>query len=164
MITATVKEIKTELSARTQKNLVELCLALARFKKENKELITYLLYESENEAAYITGVQKEIDELFENINHQSFYLVKKSIRKILRLVKKYIRYSKQSDTEIALLMHFCRKMKVAVPDFQNSVALYKLYTRQLELLTNSVRSLHDDLQYDYTEPLKNLALKPPRKI
>ena len=53
MKTASVKELKSELEARTSKELIELCLSLSKFKKENKELLTYLLYESENEDAFI---------------------------------------------------------------------------------------------------------------
>jgi len=39
MKTATVHEIKQELVATKPGDLVELCLRLARFKKENKELL-----------------------------------------------------------------------------------------------------------------------------
>ena len=49
MKTATVTELKKELKTRSQSDLVELCLKLSKFKKENKELLTYLLYEADNE-------------------------------------------------------------------------------------------------------------------
>ena len=50
MKTATVREIKLELKDKSSDELVELCLMLSKFKKENKELLTYLLYEKHNEA------------------------------------------------------------------------------------------------------------------
>ena len=61
MKTATVTELKKELKTRSQADLVELCLKLSKFKKENKELLTYLLYEADNELQYIVNVKSEID-------------------------------------------------------------------------------------------------------
>ena len=59
MKAVTVKELKTELVDRSHSELMELCLRLSRFKKENKELLTYLLFESSNEAGYINSVKIE---------------------------------------------------------------------------------------------------------
>ena len=65
MKTATVKEIQAELEQLPQAGLVTLCLRLAKFKKENKELLTYLLFESFDEDAYLITVKNYIDEQFE---------------------------------------------------------------------------------------------------
>ena len=46
----TLKEIKQELNALSKEEVQELCLRLSRFKKENKELLAYLLFESKDEA------------------------------------------------------------------------------------------------------------------
>ena len=63
MKAATIHEIKQELSTVKPGELVELCLRLGKFKKENKELLTYLLFEAHDEQGYIQGVKKEMDEL-----------------------------------------------------------------------------------------------------
>ena len=97
MKTATVHELKQELKVRSQAELVELCLSLSKFKKENKELLTYLLYESIDEVAYIRGIKEELAEEFTQVNTKNFYYIKKTVRKILRLTKKYIRYSKKKE-------------------------------------------------------------------
>jgi len=156
MIIATVKEIKTELSSRSPKELVELCLSLAKFKKENKELLTYLLYEAANEDAFIAGVKKEIDELFTEVNGDSIYLAKKTIRKILRITKKYIRYSKKPETDVALRMHFCSRMWAMRSYILRSGAMEKLYQRELESIQKAIGTLHEDLQYDYEEAFQKL--------
>ncbi len=65
MKAATVQEIKQELQQLPQNKVTELCLRLARFKKENKELLTYLLFEADDTALYIKHVNEEVDELFE---------------------------------------------------------------------------------------------------
>ena len=61
MKAVTVKEISQELLNLSPKELRDLCLRLARFKKENKELLTYLLFESSDESSYVESVKKEID-------------------------------------------------------------------------------------------------------
>lgn len=157
MKAATVKELKTELTHQSQAELVELCLQLSKFKKENKELLTYLLYESENEEGYIESVKNEIDEQFELINISSYFYIKKSVRKILRMVKKYIRYSKQKETEVELLLHFCYVLKNMQPSMYKNVSLTNIFNRQILLIKKSIASLHEDLQYDYNLELEDLA-------
>ena len=87
MKAVTVKVLKTELNNRSQSELLEICLRLSKFKKENKELLTYLLFESSYEEGYIETVKLEIDEQFELINTNTYYFIKKSVRKILRIIK-----------------------------------------------------------------------------
>ena len=41
-----------------------------------------------------------MDELFEGINTDSYYYIRKSVRKILSQIKKFIRYSKKKETEV----------------------------------------------------------------
>jgi hypothetical protein len=62
MKAASINEIKQELQSLPPSRLNELCLRLARFKKDNKELLTYLLFEAADETAYIESVKKEIDQ------------------------------------------------------------------------------------------------------
>ncbi len=157
MKAATVKELKTELTHQSQAELVELCLQLSKFKKENKELLTYLLYEAENEEGYIESVINEIDEQFELINTSSYFYIKKSVRKILRMVKKYIRYSKQKETEVELLLHFCHVLKNMEPSMYKNVSLTNIFNRQILLIKKSIASLHEDLQYDYNLELEDLV-------
>ena len=68
MTAASVVQIKKELKHRDPEELLQLCLRLARFKKENKELLTYLLFESDSESGYIETVKAEIDAQFSTIN------------------------------------------------------------------------------------------------
>jgi len=149
MKAVTVKEIKTELSLRSHDEIMELCLRLSKFKKENKELLTYLLFESEHEDTFIASVKLEIDEQFELINTKTYYFIKKSVRKILRSVKKYIRYSKNTETEVTLLLYFCKKLNDFKPSIQKNTVLLNIYKRELENAKKKALLLHEDLQYDY---------------
>ena len=129
--------------------MLELCLRLSRFKKENKELLTYLLFESNDEYAYIESVKSDVDEQFEQINRTSAYFIKKSIRKILKNIRKHIRYSQKKETEVELLIYFCSKLNQFKPSIHKITALKNLYDNQLTSIRNKILSLHEDLQYDY---------------
>ena len=156
MKAVTVKELRQELDNLTPKELRDLCLRLARFKKENKELLSYLLFESSSELSYVESVKKELDQQFEQINRKSYYLIKKSIRKILRNIKKYIRYSQKKETELDLLIYFCGKLKKISPSIQKNTGLLNLYNRQIETIRKKLSSLHEDLQYEYGMELNEL--------
>ena len=157
METVTVKELKIELSNRSYNELLELCLRLSKFKKENKELLTYLLFESSNEEGFIAGVKIEIDEQFELINTKTNYYIKKSVRKILRTIKKYIRYSKKKETEIELLLYFCKKLSNYEPYIRNSSVLYNILSREILSIRKKIVVLHEDLQFDYEFEIKKLG-------
>ena len=133
-----------------------LCLRLSKFKKENKELLTYLLFESDHEEGYIETVKSEIDELFSEINTNSYFYIKKSVRKILRNLKKYIRYSGHKETEVELLLYFCQKLKDFRPSIRRNTTLTNLYHRQLDFVEKKIGLLHEDLQYDYGLLLENV--------
>lgn len=55
MKAASLNELKNELNTLPPLQLLDICLHLAKYKKDNKELITYLLFEAQNEAAYKIG-------------------------------------------------------------------------------------------------------------
>jgi hypothetical protein len=153
---ASVKELKQELSSRSRGELLEICLQLSKFKKENKELLTYLLYEASNEPAYVESVKREIAQLFEQVNKRNYYLIKKSVRKILRAIKRYIRYSKKKETEVELLLCFCSELKKLVPSVEENTVLNNIYKRQIKAIKTSIYSLHADLQFDYEMELNKI--------
>jgi hypothetical protein len=157
MKVATVKELKDELAQYSQKEILAICLRLSKFKKENKELLTYLLYDSKNEMLYIENVKNEIDIQFEQINKSSYYFIKKSVRKILRTVKKHIRYSQKKETEVELLIHFCCKLNNFHPLINKNKVLQNLYLQQIESIRKTVSKLHEDLQYDYEKEINELS-------
>jgi len=156
MKAVTVKEISKELLNLSPKELRDLCLRLARFKKENKELLTYLLFEATDEAGYIESVKKEIDLQFGKVNRRSYYFIKKGLRRILLNTRKFIRYSHNKKTEIDLLIYYCTKLKKFNPSVQRNAALRNLYLKQVATIREKLGSLHEDLQYDYGMELEAL--------
>ena len=156
MKAVTVKEISGELLNLSPKELRDLCLRLARFRKENKELLTYLLFEAADEEAYIESVKKEIEIQFGKVNRNSYYFIKKGVRRILVNARKFIRYSHNKKTEIDLLIYFCTRLKKFTPSIKGNVALRNLYLKLVAEIRKKLGSLHEDLLYDYEMELEAL--------
>ena len=148
--------IKKELQHLPKEDLLELCLRLGKFKKENKALLTYLLFEAHDEDGYVTSVKTSLDELFDDINTDSYFYMKKTIRKILRQIRVYSRYSNKKSTEVELLLYFCEQLNNLKPSIHRNKTLSNLYQRQILALKKKIRVLHEDLQYDYNLQLEAL--------
>ncbi len=156
MKTASIHELQKELTVLEPKALKELCVRLAKYKKDNKELLSYLLFEAHDEKTYIKNIKEEIDLLFIGINRNTTYLIKKSLRKVLRYINKFIKYSGSKQTEIELRIYFCLKVKATEIPIENNVVLSNLYFRESEKIKTAFSKLHEDLQYDYKEELEKL--------
>ncbi|SEW43392.1 hypothetical protein SAMN05428988_5542 [Chitinophaga sp. YR573] len=157
MKAAGLTEIKKELNAVPPAQLVELCLRLAKFKKDNKELLSYLLFESHNLQGYIEAVKENIDtEFAAEPGRSHVYFIKKHLRKILRNTNKQIKYTGSKQAEIELLLYFCTKVKEAGIKVNDSLALSNLYQQQLRKIEKAISAQHEDLQYDYLRQLEKL--------
>lgn len=148
--------IKKELKHLPKEDLLALCLRLGKFKKENKALLTYLLFEAHDEDGYIDSVKSSLDELFDGINTDSYFYMKKTIRKILRQIRIYSRYSNKKSTEVELLLYFCEQLNELKPSIHRNKTLSNLYQRQVLALQKKISVLHEDLQYDYNLQLETL--------
>lgn len=153
---ASLREIKTELQALHPSRLLEVCLQVARYKKENKELLSYLLFGAENEQEYIREVKKELEEMFKEVRKGNSYHAKKTIRKILGFANKQIKYSGLKQTEVEILIHFCKLLRKSGISLPVNTVLGNLYFRQVIRVRKAVATLHEDLQFDYSEEMKAL--------
>ena len=156
METASISEIKKELKNLSPQQLQNIAIRLAKYKKENKELLSYLLFESFNEQNFIREVKEEIDEQFTHLNRSSLYLAKKTLRKVLRTTRKYIRFSGSKQTEVELLIYFCQKMKESGLQRRSGRVIQNMYSRQVERIKKALSMMHEDLQYDYIEEVEKL--------
>lgn len=159
MKTISLTEIKKELKFLSQNELIEICLRLAKFKVENKALLGYLLFDSKDEAAYIEKIKDEVALSFTQINFKTNHYIKKSVRKILRNLKKDIKYSKKKETEVELLIFFCEQLRNIKPYIHNNITLNNLYERQINAIKKALSFLHEDLQFDYGKEIAKLTEK-----
>jgi hypothetical protein len=152
----TLNVLKRELSELPPAELVKVCLRLAKYKKENKELLHYILCDSNCESEYVERVNAETDQSFSGMNTSTPYFAKKSIRKILRTANKYIRYSGQKRTEVELRIHFCARLKQSGIPLQKGTALGHIFDGQILKINKAVSTLHEDLQHDLTREMKRI--------
>ena len=156
MKAVTIKILKDELKNRPSAEVLNLCMRLARFKKENKELLTYLLFEADHEESFIAGVKEIIDDRFLKINTRTDYFRRKGLRAVLKEAKKFIRYSPKKATEIELLLYYCAKMKETVPHMSATRRIHAIYEKQMEMIHRKLPTLHEDLQYDFQQMIDAL--------
>jgi len=153
---ATISEIKKTLQLQEKEEIIELCLRLTKYKKENKELLNYLLFESSDETAFLQKAKMEMEILFQELNHTNAYLLKKGLRKILKLANKYAKHVNSDVFEVDILLHFCTLFKMNIRESRKNAVLANILETQLQKIKKKVSTLHDDLQYDYGVVLDSL--------
>jgi hypothetical protein len=156
MKASSVKEIKNTLESASHAELLALAMRLIKFKKENKELATYVLFEAGNETGYIIQVKDTLDLLFAEVNKTNLYFAKKNLRKILRTANKFIKYTEVTSTEVEILLYVAEAIKDLNLPMQKSAALLNLYNGLLKKIEKTMATLHEDLQYDYQRQLTEL--------
>jgi hypothetical protein len=156
MKAASINEIKKALKEYSSEQLLDICLRLARYKKENKELLTYLLFEAADPDAFIKSGREEIEAAFAAMNTTNLFAVKKSLRKLLRTINKYIRFAASKTVEVELLIHFCLTLNQSKIPVRKSAALTNMYGAQLKKIRTVIATFHEDLQYDYRVQLEQL--------
>jgi len=159
MRSSSIHEIKQELLALKAGELTALCLRLARFKKENKELLTYLLFEAHDEENYIKNIKEEIKELFAEINLSHLYFAKKTLRKILRVINKHSRYSGNKQTDLELRIFFCQQLIATGIPFRQNAVISNMFDGQLKKIDATLTTLHEDLQHDYQKEIAAMRQK-----
>jgi len=156
-----LQDIKKELQHLSGLQIADLCLRLARHKKENKELLAYLLFEADNQPAFIEKIKAEVGFMFSQLPVRS-YDAAKYLRKILRLISKYTKFIAAKEAEIDLLLNFC----TSYIQYADRKTAYKplrlILIRQVEKIRTAIGKLHEDLQFDFVNDY-NLVLDDAEK-
>lgn len=158
-----LQDIKKELQHLSGPQLGELVLRLARHKKENKELLAYLLFIAGDEDAFIEQSKYEVSMLFYMLPSQAFNAVK-VLRKILRLITKLSRFSGSKNVEIRLLTGFCNNYLEYVDRKASFKPLRTVFIRQIEKISKLIVKQHEDLQGDYLADYNLLLDEADKKL
>lgn len=158
MKSASSNELKAALHNLSPKDIIQVCMRMSKYKKENKELLTYLLYEADNELQYIENIKAEIDDYFANLTSYTFSNLLKKLRKVVRLANKYIKFAGSKNVEVAILIHICIQLKPFTSQF-SSTALLNLYNRQIIKIDKALQKLDEDLQYDYKNEIDAIQIQ-----
>ena len=158
MKSASLAEIRKELKSLSREEVMALCEKLAKYKKDNKEYLNYLLFDSIDEEAYAQRIKHDVAEAFNATNTSGFYLAKKSIRRALRIANKYIKYSDKKETELDVLLFFCEEMNSLDLNWKRSKVLVNLYNRQVKKVKKLFSEMHEDLQFEFAERLERVVV------
>ena len=160
---AKLPELKRELESLPQPELVKLCLRLAKYKLETKELLDYLLWSADDPIQYAHEFKSEVLAAFDS-TYISTYLFTKSLRKSLRLIAKYTRFTGSKQGECELLLAFVEAFFQHYQRGFHTAANSKIIFRCLKKAGTNINKLHEDIQADYTEIFNNLLLKATSKF
>jgi hypothetical protein len=159
-----LQDIKKELQHLDNAQLVELCLRLVRHKKENKELAAYVLFDADNEHAFTESLIAESGFMFSQLPYNNYQLAK-SLRKILRFLNKYIKFTASKQVEIEVMINFCKNYAQYVDKRASSYKPLRLIlTRQLDKIRALITKLHEDLQFDYSQDFNAMVGEAEDKL
>jgi hypothetical protein len=150
---ASLNQIKKELETISPQKLMALSLRLIKFKTENKELISYLLFDEDDQASYISDIKYEISELLADTKTLPPYMVKRTFRKTLKLISKYSKYMGSKDAEAELLMHFSKTVYQLGISRYTYKAVLSIYLGTLVKIQKILPAVHPDLRVDYENEL-----------
>ena len=157
MNVSSLQEVKQELKEISQKQLLELCISLAKYKKDNKEYLAYLLFQSQDRDGFIAEIKKETDKHFSEIRlRTNLYPIRKGLRATLRIINKYCKYIGDKAVTAELLIYFCRKVKENKIPIHKSARLKNLFATQVKRIRSSISNLHEDLQADFLRELDEI--------
>ena len=155
MDVSSLQEVKQELQELSPKELLELCISLAKYKKDNKEYLGYLLFQAHDREGFIVKVKAEIDEHFVEMQIQkNLYYIKKSLRKLLRIINKYCKYLGDKASTAELHLYFCLKIRQGNIPIHKSARLTNLFKAQEKKIRSLISTLHEDLQADFLKELE----------
>jgi hypothetical protein len=163
MKTEKLNVIKKELNGLSVQQLADICLRLSKYKKENKELLNYLLYDAGDPLAYAEQVKSFLEEEFRAMPRH-YYQSSKSLRKILRLMNRHAKYTASKQVELELLLWFCANfIKYADPRTSHK-PLQAILLRQLDKIKAILPKLHEDLQFDYSREYEKLVKEASEEL
>lgn len=157
MKAASITQIKKELGNLSTMQLASLLNRLIKHKIENKELISYLLFDADDITGYLSLIKQELDETIQQLDFRNGYLTKKGLRKCLRNIAKYSRFMASKDAEVELLVHFCKSIKSKGLNINSPRPIQYIFQQTIEKIGKLLPSVHEDLQNDYIYEILNIT-------
>jgi hypothetical protein len=155
--------IKKELNGLSVQQLTDVCLRLSKYKKDNKELLNYLLFDAEDPLAYAEQVKSYLEEEFKALP-KHYYQSSKTLRKILRLMNRHAKYTASKQVEVELLLWFCVNFLKYADTGTSHKPLQAIFIRQLDKIKGLLPKLHEDLQFDYQQEFESLIMQTSGKV
>ncbi len=151
-----LSDIRKELAYASPEELKSLCLRMARFKKENKEHLAFLLFQK-NEADFIKSVKAEISDALDDIHRIHAFQARKVLQKTLRTIVKYKKFCLSKVFEMEVMLHFIRSMQAKQISEYTSSYTGQFYKKQQLKLVKILESLDEELSMDYRDEVEDLT-------
>ena len=158
MKAAKISELKKELAKLDHDELFDVCVRLAKFKVESKELLTYLLMKADNEIGYADELCDEIDASFNALSVDAVRVRGNRgefIRR--RCAKLFAGWTNPCDSRVTKRLScrcgstFAGKIKEKRIRFGSCRVSANLYATQLKKIDKAIEKVHPDLQFDYNQ-------------
>jgi hypothetical protein len=147
--------LKKELSGLERADLISICARLARHKKENKELLAYLLLDADDPILYAEKIKPLLDEPFDAPFYSSWAFAKR-LRKSLRIIAKYQRFTGSARGEAELLIYFLQKFQSDWRHQLHHATIQKIVFRSFDKIEKLIYKVDEDYRFDFEEPLQGL--------
>ncbi len=156
MKAASVKQIKDEMQTLNAAQVQEICLRLVKFKKEAKELATYLLFYKDEEQEFVQDIKAVLDEQYALINSSTAYFAKKGLRKLIRLAGRYTKYTSVPSSNLEIYIYLGQLLQGVPASFKKVQQIKNMFSSVTKKIEVIYASLHPDLQFDYKTQLEAL--------
>ena len=155
--------LKKEILKLDVKTLADICTRLAKYKKENKEFLNYLLFHNYDNQLYIDELKMEIKQCFEFLPNTEFRIAV-SLKKLLSKLNKHLKFVSDKSREAEIVCEFCNTFIEKINMNGYYTPLIQILYRQYIKLRKIVDKLDEDLQFDYQNQIDSIykALKQSR--
>jgi len=153
---ATLVQIRKELETISPQRLMALTLRLIKLKSENKEFVSYLLFDEDQLSEYLADLKFEISEVLDCASFSQSLIAKKALRKCQKSITKHARYMGSKDAEAELYMFMIRKIHEKGINKYTHRTIQIIYLRCIERVKKLLPNIHDDLRGDFEIEIQNL--------
>ncbi|KPQ13593.1 MAG: hypothetical protein HLUCCX10_12520 [Algoriphagus marincola HL-49] len=151
-----LSQLKKELAYHSEKELIELIAELSKFSRDNKAYLFFKLHEKDNPGLFLEMAKEELELEFQKANTQHGYYAKKSAQAIRRKMNKLLKLNKKKEEQAELILFFCERLKANGYLAHCHPVIQNLYEIQIKKAEKLISGLHEDLQYDFQEKMREL--------
>ncbi|WP_100626949.1 hypothetical protein [Algoriphagus formosus] len=151
-----LSQLKKELAYHSEKELIELIVELSKFSRDNKAYLFFKLHEKDHPGLFLEMAKEELELEFQKANTQHGYYAKKSAQAIRRKMNKLLKLNKKKEDQAELILFFCERLKANGYLAHRHPVIQNLYEIQIRKAEKLISGLHEDLQYDFQEKMREL--------
>jgi hypothetical protein len=151
-----LQEQKKELQQLSKTELEAICLRFARFKKENKELLEFVLFHQGDPQAYADALKKDLHEVFTSLTGANYADAKK-LRKITKALNKHAKYIQNPALEADLWIWFCYTYCHSMAAKSTAQVIRNFFAKAVLKVEKIQSKLHEDLAFDVAQELEKIG-------